>query len=274
MTADELGLLVAKRVKMGPEQRLAIQTQIPAALSNLAQSVSRDPMKRNLLMTNPTTVTATVTQSATNNQYLSDISTVLTTNQAMHEALQYGTIWHTYTTDTFTSGDVLTVTNEITLTAHGYVTGLKVQFQTAGVLPDNIEVNTVYYIIVRDANTVAIAATLADALADTSIGFDGNAGSGNSTVVPVWQEMEWLQSPAQGTLESCISIPYITGYLIGDKIYLNNVTGGILRFAVPFTPTLATFPQDEDLEQDLVDQLVAIIMTGDPALDAEVTDAK
>lgn len=274
MTADELGLLVAKRLKMGPEQRLMLQTLIPAALTNLAQNTSRDPVKRNLLMTNPTTVTSTVTQSATNNQYLSDISTVLTTNQAMHEALQYGTIWHTYTTDTFTSGDVLAVTNEITLAAHGYPTGLKVQFQTAGVLPNNVEINTVYYIIRIDANTVALATTLANALLGTKIDFELAAGSGNSTVVPVWEEVEWLQSPAQGTLESCIGIPYVTGYLIGDKIYLNNVTGGILRFAVPFTPTLATFPNDTDLENDLVDEMVTIVMTGDPALDAEAVSVK
>lgn len=274
MTAEELGILASKRVKLPPSWRLSAQTMIPSALSNLAQSVSRDPIKRNMLMTDPATVTSTVTQSATSNQYLSDISTVLTTNQAMHEALQYGTVWHTYTTDTFTSGDVVTVTNEITLTAHGYPTGLKVQFQTTGALPDNVAAGTVYYIIARDANTVALAATLADALADTNIGFDGNAGSGSSTVVPVWQEMEWLQSPAQGTLESCISIPYITGYLIGDNIYLNNVTGGILRFAVPFTPTLLTLPDDKDLENDLVSELVAIIMTGDPALESEAADAK
>lgn len=274
MTADELGILVSKRVKMGPEQRLMLQTMIPAALSNLAMAVALDPTKRNLLLTDPTAVTATVTQSAINNRYASDISTVLTTNQAMHEALQYGTIWHTYTTDTFTSADVSTVTNEITLTAHGYPTGLKVQFQTAGVLPGNVEINTVYYIIRRDANTVALAATLADALADINIDFELAAGSGSSSVLPVWNEIEWLQSPAQGTLESCIGIPYVTGYLIGDKIYLNNVTGGMLRFAVPFTPTLLTFPDDTDLENDLVDEMVTIVMTGDPALDAEAVSVK
>jgi hypothetical protein len=271
LTADSLGILVAKRVKLGPEYRLSLQTLIPAGLANLAKNVARDPSRRNMLLTDPLSVSANITQSVINGKYIADLSTVLTTNQAMLETLRYGTIWHVPASVSFSAGDVNTTTNEIEVNIADIQTGDRIRFTTTGTLPDNIVVNTIYFAIRRDATTLAVAATLADALTDTGIGFSFQPGTGNSLIhyVDGWREVEWVMSPPQGTLEQCGPFPYITVYLVGDQMYVNEATGGVLRFAVPFLPTLATFPADEDLEQDLLDEIVAIYLTGDPKIEKD-----
>lgn len=72
--------------------------------------------------------------------------------------------------------------NHVTITGHGYKTGLVGQVTTAGGLPTGLSTSTNYYIIVVDANTVKFASSYANALAGTAIAITG--GSGNSTFTP------------------------------------------------------------------------------------------
>lgn len=72
--------------------------------------------------------------------------------------------------------------NAVTVTAHGWKTGVIGQVTTAGVLPTGLVAVTNYYIIVIDANTVKFASSLANAIAGTAIALSG--GTGNSTFTP------------------------------------------------------------------------------------------
>lgn len=92
---------------------------------------------------------------------------------------------------TFTSASVNAGTDEITLTAHGFITGAKLEFSTDGTLPAHTEPPFViatgyrrYFAIVINANTIKIANSLANALAGTPIDLT-NGGTGNHRLSPV-----------------------------------------------------------------------------------------
>ena len=82
---------------------------------------------------------------------------------------------------TFAAADVDITENTATITAHGFLTGLKVQVSNPGTLPTGISAATDYYIIVVDANTVKFATSQANALAGTAVDIT-NAGVGTNTV--------------------------------------------------------------------------------------------
>ena len=83
--------------------------------------------------------------------------------------------------DTFTSSDVATGTDNITLTAHNYVTLDKVRLTTSGTLPTGLSTGTDYYIINVDANTVQMATSVDTAIDGTQVNLTG-AGTGTQTV--------------------------------------------------------------------------------------------
>ena len=76
----------------------------------------------------------------------------------------------------------------ITETAHGYSTGLKVNYDVVGgTTIDNLVNNTDYFIIKVDANTVQLATSLANAIAGTEIEInnaDNAVGGGSFTLTP------------------------------------------------------------------------------------------
>ena len=82
---------------------------------------------------------------------------------------------------TFTT--VNTSTEEITLSAHGYYTGLLGTLSTAGTLPTGFSTATDYYVIKVDDDTFKLATSLANAEAGTAIDITG-AGSGTHTFTP------------------------------------------------------------------------------------------
>ena len=84
----------------------------------------------------------------------------------------------------FASTAVNITTNQVTITAHGYLTGTVGQLTTTGALPTGLSLATNYYIIVIDANTVSFVTTLANALAGTTIDLTAQ-GSGNDTFTSV-----------------------------------------------------------------------------------------
>lgn len=81
------------------------------------------------------------------------------------------------------AGDVGVASNEITETAHGYVTGLLGQMTTSDTLPGGLSTSTDYYIIVVDANTYKLATSKANADAGTAIDIT-SIGVGNQTFTP------------------------------------------------------------------------------------------
>lgn len=79
--------------------------------------------------------------------------------------------------------DVNTTTDIITETAHGYFTGLKIVFTTAGTAPSPLVNATTYYIIKVDDNSYKLATTVANANNGTQIDIT-TIGVGNQTVTP------------------------------------------------------------------------------------------
>lgn len=73
----------------------------------------------------------------------------------------------------------------LTLTAHGRQTGQRVYLTTTGSLPTGLSVNTVYYAIRIDANTLNLATSQANALAGTAINTSGSQ-SGTHTLNVTW----------------------------------------------------------------------------------------
>jgi hypothetical protein len=71
----------------------------------------------------------------------------------------------------------------LTLSAHGYTTGLKgqVSISGGGTLPTGLSASTDYFVIVVDANTVKLATSLANALAGTAIDIE-DQGTADKTV--------------------------------------------------------------------------------------------
>ena len=53
LTDIDIAIATEKRLGWDASKRLTLMSYIPAAMSNLAKQVARDPSKRNLLMTDP-----------------------------------------------------------------------------------------------------------------------------------------------------------------------------------------------------------------------------
>ena len=80
----------------------------------------------------------------------------------------------------FVPADVNTTSERITVPNHGYSTGTAFTFTTTGTLPSPFLVDTTYYAIVVDANTLKVAANYADALAGTAIDITTTGTVGSS----------------------------------------------------------------------------------------------
>ena len=84
---------------------------------------------------------------------------------------------------TFIDGDVTTGTDVIGDTAHGFTTGEgPVRLTSSGTLPAGLAVDTDYWIITVDANSIALAVSRAGALSDVRVDITAAAGGGTHTV--------------------------------------------------------------------------------------------
>lgn len=90
---------------------------------------------------------------------------------------------------TFADTDVDTGTETITIAAHGYVTGQKVNFSQAGTLPAPLTANTPYFLIVTGVNTFKVATSLQNATVGTAIDLTTTGTAGTNTVTPVTKNM-------------------------------------------------------------------------------------
>lgn len=75
------------------------------------------------------------------------------------------------------------VNDELTKTAHGFKTGLKVRVSTTTTLPSPLLAATDYFVIEVDANKFKLAASLNDANAGSAINIT-TTGTGTHTVTP------------------------------------------------------------------------------------------
>lgn len=97
------------------------------------------------------------------------------------------------------TADVVIATDRITVTAHGLLADAPVQFTTDATLPTPLFVDTVYFAIIVDVNTIQIAATLGGTAIDITVqgtgphtigsAFDGINGYEDYIVVDVARKM-------------------------------------------------------------------------------------
>lgn len=89
----------------------------------------------------------------------------------------------------------------ITLTAHGFTTGLKGQVTSSDTLPTGISAATDYFVHVITANTIYLYDTYANAIAGGSTGRVNitNVGAGNHTFTPTAADVDVkLQASTNG----------------------------------------------------------------------------
>lgn len=85
---------------------------------------------------------------------------------------------------TFVDANVNVSTDVITITAHGFATGLKVAASNAGgTLPTGLTA-TNYFVIALTANTIQLASSLANAQAGTAVNITAAAGGGTNSLTP------------------------------------------------------------------------------------------
>lgn len=84
---------------------------------------------------------------------------------------------------TFVDGDVTVGTDVIARTSHGFTTGEgPVRLSSSGTLPAGLAVDTNYWIIAVDINTIAFATSRANAIANTRVDITAAAGGGTHTI--------------------------------------------------------------------------------------------
>lgn len=133
----------------------------------------------------------------------------------------------------FAPGDVNVFTDQITVVAHGYTTGVKGQFTTTGTLPGGISAATDYWIIRIDNDTFSVAVSLAAAEAGTVL-LINSVGTGTHTFTPTafGGAVLKLQSSNDGT--NFVDLPSCQITLSGAGTSIFNVVEPAyrhLRFA-------------------------------------------
>lgn len=110
-------------------------------------------------------------------------STVINISQADTVAYQLNYSDATPGAKTFVAANVsINPANTITITAHGFFTGLKVAL-TGTNLPTGLSA-TNYWVIVVDANTISLATSLANAQAGTAVHITGAGTTSDAALTP------------------------------------------------------------------------------------------
>lgn len=269
----DIAVQVQARLKLPASTVPHLMTLIPAALNNLAKNIALDPTRKYILQSPRATTTATAATSTNGRYVTASLSALALSPGILIDFLRMGTMWVSYSF-AFTSTDVSTLNDTITIAGASTVltTGTPVYLSTTGTLPTGTAANTQYFTF-GTAPAYSLATTYAGALAGTAVNFSG-AGAGSSTMLTVPQVLQWLNSPDQGALNSGLSVQYPACYLVGTTLYLNNViAGATVSLSVPYVPSLTDLPEDANLMQDLLDSVVELYISGDPA-NAQTTNAK
>lgn len=110
----------------------------------------------------------------------------------------------------------------VTLNSHGFLTGESIYLTTTGALPTGLSVDTLYYVVVNDANSFWLATSYANAIANTRITTSGSQ-SGTHTL--------FYCPYGLGSTTSNFKLPdFKSAYLRGrglDTIFTQNRTTGL-----------------------------------------------
>lgn len=258
MNEGQISVKVRQRLGLPASERPRILTLIAPALARLARQTALDPERRHLVETDRSSVTSTITN--TNQDYYSDLGTVISTNGVMLDYLPLGTVWHTYTAKTFTDNDVDDGLEFVTISNHGFQTGAKVRLTTSGSLPSGLQIDTTYYIINVTSSRVAFATSWANAQADTRINLTAD-GSGTHTITN-WdsRKVQWISRESADTTRG-LPIEYVYGWMVDDRLY-TNATAGTFSFTVPCVPTISTL--HAKLDEDLIDVICELYQGAEP----------
>lgn len=127
----------------------------------------------------------------------------------------------TPTAKTFTANSGTSV---FTATAHGFLTGLKLQVSNSGgALPSGLSAVTDYFVIAIDANTFKLAISLVNAKAGTNLTISTN-GTGTQTATPT--------AIAGGTAQLAASVDGVQPYVPVTGSSQNITATGNLIFDV------------------------------------------
>jgi len=83
---------------------------------------------------------------------------------------------------TFTDTEVAVADDEITISTHGYTSGMVAQLTTTGTLPAGLAGSTDYWIYVKDVDTIKLATSAANLAAGTYVNITAASGGGTHTV--------------------------------------------------------------------------------------------
>ncbi len=125
---------------------------------------------------------------------------------------------------TFTDSKVNDVTDVVTITGHGYVTGIKGQLTSSGSLPGGLSLLTDYYIIRTDNDNLQFASTLTLASAGTAIDMT-SVGLGTQTFTPTVQS---AMVCASGDIDADSNNWAITGHGMITGVPVRLTTSGAL----------------------------------------------
>jgi hypothetical protein len=132
---------------------------------------------------------------------------------------------------TFVAADVtVNPTNTITITTHGFFTGLKVAL-TGTNLPTGLSA-TNYWVIVVNANTISLASSLANAVLGTAVHITGAGTTADATLTPaaLGSVVIKLQMSNDGTNFTDISGKTVTVSATGSVLWdLGTTTYRTLR---------------------------------------------
>lgn len=142
----------------------------------------------------------------------------------------------------FAESAVNTTTDIITITSHGYTTGMRARFSTTGTLPAGLSVGTDYYLIAASSSTLKVATSAANALAGTAIDLTDD-GTGTHRVNPLTLEISESEDdryrilkvyPAMYTATTTIHIDYIKEVpaleLAGDEPLMPIEDRSVLKY--------------------------------------------
>ena len=137
----------------------------------------------------------------------------------------------------FADTDVNPVLDRITISNHGYQTGLKGQFTTTGSLPGGISALTDYFIIRIDASTIKVADSLVNAEAGTGI-LINTTGSGTHTFTPTAYSGGTIGLSTSNDKINYVNLPscQVTIDSAGNSMF-NIVEPSYLYLKFTFTPS-------------------------------------
>ncbi len=135
-------------------------------------------------------------------------------------------------------------TDVITVTAHGWADGTRVQITTTGTVPGGTALATDYYVINDTVNTIKLAATRDDAEAGTPVAINiTSAGTGNHTITPfdarVWGDFTHLEAESVIVLANGYHHNPVT--VASGLITLNEAVSEVI-VGLPYTSRITTMP--------------------------------